>query len=190
MYEDTALFKDHSLVNSLIRVLQTLQEFNYHSGGLSRQRDRDITPNIEITHRSAGPWTNFFFYMETWTKGLNLAYVKATVIFCHILSAMSLFKHVMIFINNATDIQMSSILIHTSHERWNPPLALYRFNESSIFFVVVVDCWQWLYLKGKRKKTVIIFSKKNSVILICVRLLALCSNRIHTVTMQSSKQMM
>ncbi|XP_062327461.1 DENN domain-containing protein 5A isoform X3 [Osmerus eperlanus] len=28
MYEDTALIKDHSLVNSLIRVLQTLQEFN------------------------------------------------------------------------------------------------------------------------------------------------------------------
>ncbi|XP_051552921.1 DENN domain-containing protein 5A-like isoform X1 [Myxocyprinus asiaticus] len=28
MYEDTALLKDHSLVNSLIRVLQTLQEFN------------------------------------------------------------------------------------------------------------------------------------------------------------------
>uniref|UniRef100_A0A8C1P9A4 DENN/MADD domain containing 5A n=1 Tax=Cyprinus carpio TaxID=7962 RepID=A0A8C1P9A4_CYPCA len=28
MYEDMALLKDHSLVNSLIRVLQTLQEFN------------------------------------------------------------------------------------------------------------------------------------------------------------------
>ncbi|XP_048342378.1 DENN domain-containing protein 5A isoform X8 [Sphaerodactylus townsendi] len=28
MYEDTALIKDHTLVNSLIRVLQTLQEFN------------------------------------------------------------------------------------------------------------------------------------------------------------------
>ncbi|XP_053304823.1 DENN domain-containing protein 5A isoform X2 [Spea bombifrons] len=28
MYEETALIKDHSLVNSLIRVLQTLQEFN------------------------------------------------------------------------------------------------------------------------------------------------------------------
>uniref|UniRef100_H2LRY1 DENN domain containing 5A n=1 Tax=Oryzias latipes TaxID=8090 RepID=H2LRY1_ORYLA len=28
MYEDTALLKDHSLVNSMIRVLQTLQEFN------------------------------------------------------------------------------------------------------------------------------------------------------------------
>ncbi|XP_043112881.1 DENN domain-containing protein 5A-like, partial [Puntigrus tetrazona] len=28
MYEDAALLKDHSLVNSLIRVLQTLQEFN------------------------------------------------------------------------------------------------------------------------------------------------------------------
>ncbi|TRZ00932.1 hypothetical protein DNTS_016311 [Danionella cerebrum] len=28
MYEDSALLKDHSLVNSLIRVLQTLQEFN------------------------------------------------------------------------------------------------------------------------------------------------------------------
>lgn len=28
MYEDTALIKDRSLVNSLIRVLQTLQEFN------------------------------------------------------------------------------------------------------------------------------------------------------------------
>ncbi|KAJ3593991.1 hypothetical protein NHX12_006323 [Muraenolepis orangiensis] len=28
MYEDVALIKDHSLVNSLIRVLQTLQEFN------------------------------------------------------------------------------------------------------------------------------------------------------------------
>lgn len=28
MYEETALLKDHSLVNSLIRVLQTLQEFN------------------------------------------------------------------------------------------------------------------------------------------------------------------
>ncbi|XP_046897252.1 DENN domain-containing protein 5A isoform X1 [Hypomesus transpacificus] len=28
MYEDTALIKDHSLVNSLIRVLQTLQDFN------------------------------------------------------------------------------------------------------------------------------------------------------------------
>uniref|UniRef100_A0A668A0H9 DENN domain containing 5A n=1 Tax=Myripristis murdjan TaxID=586833 RepID=A0A668A0H9_9TELE len=28
MYEDIALIKDHSLVNSLIRVLQTLQEFN------------------------------------------------------------------------------------------------------------------------------------------------------------------
>lgn len=28
MYEDVALIKDHTLVNSLIRVLQTLQEFN------------------------------------------------------------------------------------------------------------------------------------------------------------------
>lgn len=28
MYEDMALLKDRSLVNSLIRVLQTLQEFN------------------------------------------------------------------------------------------------------------------------------------------------------------------
>ncbi|XP_042561960.1 DENN domain-containing protein 5A-like [Clupea harengus] len=28
MYEDSAMLKDHSLVNSLIRVLQTLQEFN------------------------------------------------------------------------------------------------------------------------------------------------------------------
>ncbi|MGH0134000.1 UNVERIFIED_CONTAM: hypothetical protein FKN15_053770 [Acipenser sinensis] len=28
MYEDMALIKDHTLVNSLIRVLQTLQEFN------------------------------------------------------------------------------------------------------------------------------------------------------------------
>lgn len=28
MYEDIALIKDHTLVNSLIRVLQTLQEFN------------------------------------------------------------------------------------------------------------------------------------------------------------------
>ncbi|XP_019742214.1 DENN domain-containing protein 5A-like [Hippocampus comes] len=28
MYEDAALIKDRSLVNSLIRVLQTLQEFN------------------------------------------------------------------------------------------------------------------------------------------------------------------
>lgn len=28
MYEDIALIKDRSLVNSLIRVLQTLQEFN------------------------------------------------------------------------------------------------------------------------------------------------------------------
>lgn len=86
MYEDCALIKERSLVNSLIRVLQTLQEFN-------------ITLEASLV-KGVGIWTNTgrslrttkknnppSFYMQelTWTKDifwlilkllLHLPYIK------------------------------------------------------------------------------------------------------------------
>lgn len=94
MYEDAALIKDRSLVNSLIRVLQTLQEFNITLEaslvkGVGIWNQTHSTPVVPDHRGHWGPLTRiyWFFYMQelTWTRDifwlilkllLHLPYIK------------------------------------------------------------------------------------------------------------------
>lgn len=94
MYEDAALIKDRSLVNSLIRVLQTLQEFNITLEaslvkGVGIWNQTHSTPVVPDHRGHWGPLTRIYwlFYMQelTWTRDifwlilkllLHLPYIK------------------------------------------------------------------------------------------------------------------
>lgn len=105
MYEDTALIKDRSLVNSLIRVLQTLQEFNItleaslvKGVGIWNQTTLSTSCTQQEYHRGPLREKNNWPFFNAGTD-LNKEHFLVYWSYCHIchnLSAMSLSRFIFI----------------------------------------------------------------------------------------------
>lgn len=106
MYEDSALIKGRSLVNSLIRVLQTLQEFNITlEASLVKGVGIWTSPTSHQFHQLGTTKTNNSnFYMQelTWTTDvfwlilkllLHLPYIKCNEPFKMLLFLSSMMLH-------------------------------------------------------------------------------------------------